>query len=86
MTVPPELLQHLLEARRFRVWADGFADEIESSKAVPEPVAARIFRDVRLWRIVDGTSEIQKTVIARELLARTSAAAIAEPRPRTCRR
>ncbi|MBX3642104.1 MAG: acyl-CoA dehydrogenase family protein [Rubrivivax sp.] len=30
---------------------------------------SRIYRDVRLWRIVDGTSEIQKTVIARELLA-----------------
>jgi alkylation response protein AidB-like acyl-CoA dehydrogenase len=30
---------------------------------------SRIYRDVRIWRIVDGTSEMQKTVIARDVLA-----------------
>jgi acyl-CoA dehydrogenase len=28
---------------------------------------ARVYRDIRIWRIVDGTSEMQKTVIARDL-------------------
>jgi alkylation response protein AidB-like acyl-CoA dehydrogenase len=32
---------------------------------------ARIYRDIRIWRIVDGTSEMQKTVIARDLLRNT---------------
>lgn len=32
---------------------------------------SRFYRDVRVWRIVDGTSEIQKTVIARDLFANT---------------
>ena len=29
---------------------------------------SRIYRDMRIWRIVDGTSEVQKTVIGRDLL------------------
>jgi acyl-CoA dehydrogenase len=34
-------------------------------------VVERLYRDVRALRIYEGTSEIQKIVIARELLGRT---------------
>ena len=33
-----------------------------------EYAVARFYRDVRLLRIYEGTSEIQKTIIARELV------------------
>jgi acyl-CoA dehydrogenase len=34
-------------------------------------VVERLYRDVRALRIYEGTSEIQKIVIARELLGRS---------------
>lgn len=37
-----------------------------------EYAVARFYRDVRLLRIYEGTSEIQKTIIARELVKRSS--------------
>ncbi|MGI9231994.1 MAG: acyl-CoA dehydrogenase family protein, partial [Woeseiaceae bacterium] len=35
---------------------------------VEEYAVARFYRDVRLFRIYEGTSEIQKTIIARNMI------------------
>ena len=35
---------------------------------MPEMVVERIYRDARLLRLYEGTSEIQKLIIGRELI------------------
>ena len=38
----PELARHLAQARDFRRWADGHADEIEATQALPTALSARL--------------------------------------------
>ena len=53
---------------RVRWWADRAVQIHGGAGYMDEYAVSRFYRDVRLFRIYEGTSEIQKTIIARNLL------------------
>ena len=52
------------------VWGGRYADIAKKLEALADYGIERLYRDVRLFRIYEGTSQIQQIIIARETMKR----------------